>query len=152
MYSESEIGTRLVHARTLAGKSQIEIAEAAGLAPTQLSRYESGRSKPRPMTLKRLAEALDISPAWLATGEGAVNDHEFTEPTPAGQQELALDLPAEVIRVIRKHADEAGITMREQIRNVLIQFVSELEAGNTDFMDELTKRVAERLKQQTPTK
>lgn len=45
--------------------SQAELARRTGITPRALYEIEAGRTQPRPSTARRLAEALDITPAAL---------------------------------------------------------------------------------------
>jgi len=56
------------------GLTQRELADAVGLSTVQLSRYESGKSTPRPPILAGLAKALAVSRAWLEHGDVAPGD------------------------------------------------------------------------------
>jgi HTH-type transcriptional regulator, competence development regulator len=47
---------------------QAELARRVGLSPNTLYRIETGRSRPRPATLRRLAEALQVDPSELVEG------------------------------------------------------------------------------------
>ena len=55
-----EIGSKLIRYRNLRGLSQKQSAMRAGMAPSQLSRYEHGRAQPSLRTLERLARALRV--------------------------------------------------------------------------------------------
>ncbi|QPS09559.1 helix-turn-helix transcriptional regulator [Delftia acidovorans] len=70
MNGNEALAKRLIMARAWAGMSQNDLARRAGIAQTQLSRYETARSQPRRAALDRLAGELGISPAWLALGNG----------------------------------------------------------------------------------
>jgi transcriptional regulator with XRE-family HTH domain len=45
--------------------SQAELAARAGLSPAAIVTIESGRAYPRASTIRKLAKALEISPAHL---------------------------------------------------------------------------------------
>lgn len=60
-----DLADNLITLRGAAGLSQRELAHRAGIAATQLSRYETGRSRPRPVVLDSLAKALDVPVAAL---------------------------------------------------------------------------------------
>lgn len=47
--------------------SQVDVADALGLANTSVSHYETGRVTPPAPTLFALAELLDVEPAALMT-------------------------------------------------------------------------------------
>ncbi|NSX14973.1 helix-turn-helix domain-containing protein [Cupriavidus taiwanensis] len=154
MYEDDDLRLRLVFARGSRGLSQAGLARLAEIAPTQLSRYESGRSKPRPETLHKLASILDVSPRWLATGEGSINDHEFPDEIPEGIKEITVELPDEVIIALRREAAAAGVSVSEQINRVIIAFAEQLNKAKqaSDEVDEIAKRVADRLKMHLPPK
>ena len=50
--------------------TQAELATAAGVALITVTRLENGGEavNPRPTTVRRLAKALDVDPAWLLFG------------------------------------------------------------------------------------
>lgn len=61
-------GERLRHARHLRGMTQRELALASKVSQSAIGNYESDlRNSSR--ALLRLAQALDVSPAWLETGQ-----------------------------------------------------------------------------------
>ncbi len=55
-----EIGARIKLARNKVGLSQRELAEEVGLSATSISKYERGKTNPRPSTLLKLARALSV--------------------------------------------------------------------------------------------
>ena len=55
----------LSEARLEAKMSQKQLAEASGITPALISKYESGKSKPRAETLERLALVLGIDKSYL---------------------------------------------------------------------------------------
>src|SRR5690348_8546638 len=66
-------GEQLRHWREAAGLSQEKLAERSGLTAKAISALERGdRQQPRLDTIKRLAEALDLSPEQQATLQAAV--------------------------------------------------------------------------------
>ncbi len=65
--SKQTISNRILQARTEAELTQQEAADAIGVAVTQWCRWERG-STPRADTLAKIADALDVHPAWLLTG------------------------------------------------------------------------------------
>ncbi|WP_233981852.1 helix-turn-helix domain-containing protein [Pectobacterium versatile] len=71
--SNTGFATRLVNSRTKIGMSQASLAEAAEIAATQLSRYETGKVIPKFEVMLRLSLALGVSFSWLAHGEGDIN-------------------------------------------------------------------------------
>ena len=59
---------RLRQARQLALMTKKELADASGVTPTAIGQYEAGISVPRPETLLRLAESLDVPVTFFAPG------------------------------------------------------------------------------------
>jgi transcriptional regulator with XRE-family HTH domain len=51
--------------------TQAALAQAAGVSLITVTRLENAGEKanPRPDTVKKLAQALDVDPAWLLFGE-----------------------------------------------------------------------------------
>ena len=65
-------GQRIKMLREAAGLSVAELARRIGIRQPSLWQLEEGVSKnPRASTLLRLADALNASPEWLASGRGA---------------------------------------------------------------------------------
>jgi transcriptional regulator with XRE-family HTH domain len=56
------LGKALSLLRELRGKSQAEIARAAGVGKSQISKYEKGRELPKLDSLARILEALGVAP------------------------------------------------------------------------------------------
>ena len=65
------VGQRLEAARRRRIMTQAELAQAAGVALITVTRLENDRGggNPRPDTVRRLAKALDVDPAWLLFGD-----------------------------------------------------------------------------------
>ena len=51
----------LIHLRGQKNLTQQELGEAAGVSPSQISRYEAGLAMPRKIVLRRLADALGVT-------------------------------------------------------------------------------------------
>jgi transcriptional regulator with XRE-family HTH domain len=60
-----DFGKNLHRARKRAGLTQEEVAERSGVHATEVSRMEANKRDPRISTLKRLAEAVEVSPSDL---------------------------------------------------------------------------------------
>ena len=65
-YSENKVADRLSTALKLKNMSQAELAEKTGINFSTISSYVSGRFEPKRTPLMKLAEALHVSPTWLA--------------------------------------------------------------------------------------
>lgn len=56
---------RLKQAMDEQGINQTDLATKTGLGKSSISQYISGKNEPTAFRLKMLADALDVSPAWL---------------------------------------------------------------------------------------
>lgn len=63
------LGSRLREARLNAGLSQSALERKSGIPKSMLSRYENDRLLPSVRTLRRLADAIGITPSWLLERE-----------------------------------------------------------------------------------
>jgi transcriptional regulator with XRE-family HTH domain len=59
------VGEKLKRLRTLNPLTQAELADRAGLTTAAVARIERDEVEPRPSTLRKLAEALDVQPREL---------------------------------------------------------------------------------------
>ena len=57
--------TRLEKALAESGLKPIELAERTGISQSTISQYRSGYSKPKDKRLVKIAEVLNVDPAWL---------------------------------------------------------------------------------------
>ncbi len=64
------VGQRLRRARERRALSQRDLARLSGVAYTTIARLERDRHRPIPSTVRKLAAALGVDPAWLLFGEG----------------------------------------------------------------------------------
>ena len=64
------IGNRIKLARKARKKSQEWLAEEIGVRQTSVSAWERGSSDPATENMSRVAQVLDVSFEWLATGKG----------------------------------------------------------------------------------
>jgi transcriptional regulator with XRE-family HTH domain len=69
---EGETTVGLRELREQAVLSQRELAEKAGVSQTTVVKIETGKIRPHPATLRKLAAALDVAPASLAEHLAAV--------------------------------------------------------------------------------
>lgn len=67
------LGNRLEATRRRRVLTQAELAHEAGVSIITVTRLENdiGSGNPRPETVRRLARALNIDPAWLLFGDEA---------------------------------------------------------------------------------
>jgi transcriptional regulator with XRE-family HTH domain len=64
------LGESLALARKAKGQTQSELADEAGLSRATIAQIEAGDADPKLSTISELAQALDVSSAWLLMTEG----------------------------------------------------------------------------------
>jgi transcriptional regulator with XRE-family HTH domain len=67
------LANRLYEARAARGFSMRELEQLADAAGNLVRNTEGGRSLPTLRTIEQLSKALDVSPAWLAYGQGPMD-------------------------------------------------------------------------------
>ena len=89
---------RLKEARKLRGLEQAELAAKAELPPTSISHFEGGARKPSFDTLRKLAQALDVTTDYLlgrvdqpTIGQAPAPLYRDMQKLTAKDQELAAD-------------------------------------------------------------
>lgn len=91
-----DLASRLRLAMQRANFTQLELSKAAGVSAPSVHGWLSGRSQTiRSDILVKTARALGVSTAWLATGEGSIDDSADLPPlsvreTPAGYLRIEL--------------------------------------------------------------
>lgn len=116
MNSNTNIGQRIKYARGALGWSQADLARMCDIAPTQFSRYESGRAEPRPETIAKIAAALNVDPIWLAQGTGDIQGPDIPLSAPPGfPPPLEISLPSDLATEIKSKALANGVTVEMEI-------------------------------------
>lgn len=116
------------------GWSQVDVANASGVAAAQISRYEQGSNTPRPQVVARLATALGVSFSWLLTGAGQPVD-----PWLAGRSTLRVELPEDLIRRIEQAASQNRRLVDEEVQARLEASFGSLQGSLRGF--EMTAQI-----------
>lgn len=74
------LGARLFEARQAAGLSMRALAEKAGVTHTTVNDIEKGHHLAATDVVEGLAQALGVSPCWLAYGIGPKEDTDLVAP------------------------------------------------------------------------
>lgn len=97
----SKLPERVLSALRAAGMTQVELARQAGIKRASVNDWVKGRSRYiRPEHLFRAADALGVSPRWLATGRGPRIDPLRT-PDVRLVAELYADAPVRIRAAVR---------------------------------------------------
>lgn len=103
------LAERLKLARSKAGLSQSKVAEAVGISQPTYQALESGKVQ-KTSYMMEIANALQVSPNWLATGQGEMNTphlptnldtelsavSEWSDETPLDDDEVAIPFYKEI--------------------------------------------------------
>lgn len=145
MNSTTSIGQRIKYARGALGWSQADLARMCNIAPTQFSRYESGRAEPRPETIAKIAVALNVNPIWLTQGKGEIEGPDIPLAVPDGfPAPMEVSLPEELGEQLRAEASANGITVEMLILRIIRTFIDKQEVDpNQDALEKASQRGAE---------
>jgi transcriptional regulator with XRE-family HTH domain len=66
-----KIGNNVRHWRTLRTLTQVQLAQKAGISPAALVRIEKNQADPHVSTIRKLSDALDVSPEQLILNQEA---------------------------------------------------------------------------------
>lgn len=97
---------RLTQARRLAGLTKSAVARELNVSPVAVGQWESGTHPPRPDHVGRLAELLDVPPAFLAVGrpharlESSAAHFRSLRRTPAHQRAKAIAFAEQVWELV----------------------------------------------------
>lgn len=89
---------KLTRLRTQKGLTQRDLAAMTGMSWSQISKYESGKAKPRKKALWALEEALDAKGELSFFADG---------------KKMSVPIPPDLYETFEEVASEAGMTMDE---------------------------------------
>ena len=146
------LGERLVWAREVRGLSQVELAQKLEKTYQQVSAWERNENGMRAPNLRAVADALQVDPHWLKTGEGSMyasplNAYANSVPDPPSC--AAEDAPYQTPRpldealleqVLRAALETAPNELPEHLARVCSQaYGTALKTGRLDRAGELVK-------------
>ncbi|MCC7479717.1 helix-turn-helix domain-containing protein [bacterium] len=124
----AEIGNLVRNLRLRRGLSQSDLAHAAGINNSYLSRIENGERRPSPKILRRFSEILHYPYDDLVVKSGILSE-DFVRQTP-GRQGLQDGTPA----------SSNGTGQAEDTSSVLRQLISSIQTGSGITSAALAKR------------
>ena len=116
-------GEKLRSVRIAQNLSQIELAEKAGITERSIYSYEQTGVFPRPNVLKKLAEALNVTPNYLL-GE----DESGPEVSPLGAQDTNIDQNL----FLAKAKESFGYKGVKEARDVISRAAALFAGGDLD--------------------
>jgi transcriptional regulator with XRE-family HTH domain len=139
------VGERIRQERDRQMLTQNELGHRAGVASFTVSRIESGHVEPRYSTVKKIADALEVNPIYLWTGEEPTNRPLGEAPSPSHAQEdkaqraededigalLAEEMEAETReRHAREVPKDMSIVSGEVVERPELMYIESLEEAN----------------------
>lgn len=106
---------RLMSARAARGWSQNQLAEVSGVAAQQVSRYEAGRSEPRPQVAAKLAGALQVPLEWLLDGRGRSGIGSIDSSEKDVKEHLSVFLSPDLMELLRLAAQSNERSLAEEV-------------------------------------
>lgn len=122
MTKDNSIAKRLTTLRAQKGLSQSELAELSGIAPAQISRYESGANIPRAHIIAKLAKALGVQYSFLQYGFEVDDDDMWTQMSlnKDNTATISLTLDDETLDIAKKSAEIRGVSLEDYLKWVLV--------------------------------
>lgn len=105
-----DFSRRLAAALDERGLTQAVLARRAGVNPSSVSHWVTGRREPDLDTINSVAGFLGVSPAWLAFGVGEMVDGTATAPADAPDDATSLRAPVVVRDGFDQSAEATGAT------------------------------------------
>lgn len=111
------IGSRIKSLRIKNNLTQKQLGELCGMADSAIRRYESDRGNPTDKTLRRIAEALNVSTAYLQGWDDAVSELEAVRMS---VEDIAaeMNIPVERIMEIINSEEPSSTEAAEKIIRV----------------------------------
>ncbi|MER5000233.1 helix-turn-helix domain-containing protein [Providencia stuartii] len=122
MTKDNSIAKRLTTLRAQKGLSQNELAELSGVAPAQISRYESGVNVPRAHIIAKLAKALGVQYSFLESGFFVDDDELWTQMSinKDNTATVSLELDNETLEIAKKSAEIRGVSLEDYLKWLLV--------------------------------
>lgn len=140
---KNELAQRLIKARSGHGWTQADLAEVSEVAAAQISRYEAGRSKPRPEVIAKLAKALAVRFEWLAYGEGEIELADGSEAPKHPSSRVSvieIDMTPDLIDFVEEFAKARGITYEMAINVAMREALAMFKANPEELVASIKAR------------
>jgi len=122
----TDFANQLISLRGGKNLTQQQLADAVGITPSQISRYESGQAKPRRTVLFKLATALGVTAEQLSGGGTTDEGREIT---------LMLTGPEE--KAIEDFAAKEGISFDQAVNQIIAAGMKDRMDKSPDLMAQL---------------
>lgn len=106
-FMSNDFATHLIYLRGEKNITQQELGDAAGVSPSQISRYEAGQAMPRKTVLRKLAGALGVTVEELQ----GIQENQ--------SHELNFGLSVQDLDDLQSIADKSGKSLEEVVSETL---------------------------------
>ncbi len=124
MSGDTPVSERIKSCRESLHLSQVQLAEQAGINPTQLYRYESGKAPLRLDAAEKIASALDVSTAWLVHGTLPIARQTHIDPPVPTEDGLVLnflELPPALASAVKLLSMQNGSSVEIELLKLVQQ-------------------------------
>lgn len=124
MSGDTPVSERIKSCRENLHLSQVQLAEQAGINPTQLYRYESGKAPLRLDAAEKIASALDVSTAWLVHGTLPIARQTQIDPPVPTEDGLVLnflELPPALASAVKLLSMQNGSSVEMELLKLVQQ-------------------------------
>ena len=142
MSDNIHVSERLKSCRENLHISQVQLAELAGINPTQLYRYESGKAKLLMEAAEKIAAALGVSTAWLVHGMLPIaRDTQIDTPVPAEAALILnfLELPSVLASAVKRLSMQNGSTVEIELLGLAHQGLEAIPKKTLDCAESASK-------------
>ncbi|MED5596363.1 helix-turn-helix domain-containing protein [Janthinobacterium sp. P210006] len=142
MSGNTHVSERLKSCRENLHISQVQLAERAGINPTQLYRYESGKAKLLMDAADKIAAALGVSTAWLMHGTLPIaRATQIDPPVPAGGALILhfLELPPVLASAVKRLSMQNGSTVEIELLHLARQGLDAIPKKAADCAESASK-------------
>lgn len=131
--------------------TQKDLSDATGISVNSISKMEKKGANPRASSIRKVAEALGVTPAYLSYSTGD-NDLSTVHVTLPSGKEFNVTLGEAHIAKLQQMALEKGTDTSQAFIDASL-FIEELETAPSNSLGELSERIAKlesRLEREEP--
>ncbi|MDR3014779.1 MAG: helix-turn-helix domain-containing protein [Delftia acidovorans] len=136
---DNALAQRLIKARSIHGWSQADLAESSGVAAAQISRYEQGRTTPRPPVVAKLAKALGVRFEWLAFGQDDTAGKEPGYP-PVQVKRVEIEVEDALHAAVQQFAQRTGMAYEVLCVALMREMLERFDRHPDDLADFLKRQ------------
>lgn len=130
------VGDRIRSIRLERGLTQKELSKLSGVPEPNIRRYESGLIQPKYETIEKLATGLRTSTGSLL-GKGSQIKYKVIQWKSRKDARLEINIDAELLDTIQAIANGDGLTLEDEVENMLLDSSERIIEDATSKKDAL---------------